>query len=152
MPKYRDYFRRMTDENQEMFAEFAEVHAKYQQDKSEWQSEFNEKGVKVVEVVREWEGRLCGHSEKGDKSVFSARLADKFWGEVKAFFPLIDFVGVEVVKQGKQKKTLGESKNQKNTEMKSEEEEESMDSDLWEIERITLDSTENFDIKRIKMR
>jgi len=146
MPKFRDYFRQMMDENQEMFANFAQVHTKYQQDKQQWQEEFNKQGEKVVEVVREWEGRLCGHQEKGDKAVFSANLAEKFWGEVKAFFPLIDFVGVEVVKKADPKKVIEVRRVQEVQEVKKED----MDPDIWEIEKITLTSVEDFDMKRIK--
>lgn len=96
MPKYRDYFRKMLEENEELFANFSQVHSKYANDKQTHQEEFNKVGDEVMLVVREWEGRLCGHSEKGQYAKFSSTLADKFWEEVKAFFPLIDFVGVKV--------------------------------------------------------
>ena len=128
MPKYRDYFRKMIDENSEMFEEFAKLHAKYAEDRSANQEEFNEKGEKVVEVIREWEGRLCGKTEKGDKAVFSAGLADKYWGEVKAFFPMIDFVGVEVVKKAKSTAVK-----------KVEKEVEIVDRDMAEIDMMDVD-------------
>lgn len=96
MPKFREYFREMIDTHEEEFKEFADVHALYAQDKKKWQDEFNQKGEVVNEIIRTWESRLCGKSERGNNAVFSSRLAEKFRGEVKAFFPLIDFVGVKI--------------------------------------------------------
>ena len=96
MPKYRDIFRQMIEEHEQEFKNFAEVHAKYASNKKQWQDEFNKQGVELLEIIRVWEQRLCGKTEKGNKAVFSTRLAEKFWAEIKAFFPLIDFVGVEV--------------------------------------------------------
>lgn len=96
MPKYRDMFRQMLDEHQDEFNSFADVHARYAENKKKWQNEFNTQGAEILEIIRVWEQRLCGKTEKGDKAVFSSRLAEKFWDEVKAFFPLIDFVGVEI--------------------------------------------------------
>lgn len=87
------------EENQELFEEFATVHQKYEDNRTQWQDEYNKQGQMVVEVIREWESRLCQHSEKGEYAKFSSKLSEKFWEEVKAFFPLIDFVGVEITKK-----------------------------------------------------
>lgn len=40
--------------------------------------------------------RLCGRMEQGANAAYSARLSEKFWGEVKLRFPLIDFVGATI--------------------------------------------------------
>jgi len=96
MPKYRDYFRKMLDEHKTEFEAFAQVHAKYQLDQQKHQAEYNKVGKPIQDIIREWEQRLCGHSEKGTYAQFSSKLAEKFQAEVKAFFPMIDFIGVKV--------------------------------------------------------
>ena len=83
-------------EHEELFTKFAEVHAKYSEDKQQWQDEYNAQGEQILVIIRDWEQRLCGHSEKGQYAKFSSKLAEKFWDEIKAYFPLIDFVGVKV--------------------------------------------------------
>lgn len=98
MPKYRDYFRQMLDENEELFTSFAEVHQKYTTDRTKHQAEFNKVGEPVATLVMEWEQKLCGTSERGNYAKYSAKLAEKFRSEVKAFFPMIDFIGLKVVK------------------------------------------------------
>lgn len=86
----------MMQEHEAEFAEFADVHANYAQDQTKWQAEFNRVGKPITQILHDWEKRLCGHTEKGHYAQFSSKLADKFQAEVKAFFPLIDFVGVKV--------------------------------------------------------
>jgi len=95
MPKYRDVFRQMIKENEATFVRFMEAHQKYEKDRRAWQTEFNDAGEEVMKLVRHYEHILCGKTERGDNAVFSSKLADKFKAEVKAFFPLIDFVGAE---------------------------------------------------------
>ena len=95
MPKFRQYFRQMTEENQDLFANFKIIHDQYQENQDKYQDEFNRQGKVIVEVIREWEKRLCGHMEKGDNARYSSQLSDKFWNEVRAFFPMIDYVGVK---------------------------------------------------------
>jgi hypothetical protein len=96
MPKYRDTFRQMISEHESEFAAFKQVHDLYNLDKKTNQQEFNLQGEKIVLIIRDYERLLCSSQERGNKGVFSTRLADMFWKEVKAFFPLIDFVGVEI--------------------------------------------------------
>jgi hypothetical protein len=95
MPKYRQIFRQMLDENEVLFADFKVLHDKYADDQEKWQREYNEQGKPVIKLIQDWERRLCGQMERGNNAVFSSTLADKFWTEVRAFFPMIDFVGVE---------------------------------------------------------
>jgi len=96
MTKYKKYLNKMLEENQNLFASFEKIHQKYMKDRSTHQQKFNSIGSKVVETVRDYEARLCGHSEKGVYAKFSANLAEKFQAEVKKIFPLIDFVGVTI--------------------------------------------------------
>jgi hypothetical protein len=93
-PKYRLYFREMLDEHEILFAQFKELHDKYQDNQDKWQEQFNTSGNPVLEIIRAQEARLCGGMERGNNAKYSAQLAEKFWGEVRAFFPMIDYVGV----------------------------------------------------------
>lgn len=94
MSKYKKYFQEMVEAHPDLFAEFKTVHDNYVQDKATWKAEFNTQGEKVVEIIHEWEQRLCNKSEGGKYGKFSANLADKFWQEVRVEYPKIDFVGV----------------------------------------------------------
>ena len=94
--KYRDYFEQMSSENAALFAEFQFIHDLYQQNRKANQVVFNEKGALVRRVVEEWDRKLCGRMERGANASYSARLSEKFWGLVKARFPLIDFVGATI--------------------------------------------------------
>lgn len=136
MPKFRDYFRQMLAENEQLFADFSEIHNLYQSDRAKWQDEYNQKGAPVLEVILEWERRLCGHSEKGTYAKYSANLAEKFRSEIKAFFPMIDFIGLKVV----QPATKTAPSAPKPVETKP------SDPDLAEIEVMDLDS---FDIPKL---
>lgn len=95
MTKYQEYFQKMMDDRFQQFQRFKEVHDNYLKDPVKWKSQFNSEGALILDIIREWERRLCAYSEKGQYGKFSANLADKFWGEVRKVFPKIDFVGVE---------------------------------------------------------
>ena len=92
--KYKEYFKRMLESEKELFENFRNIHAKYQLDPNKWQGEYNKIGEKVLDVIREWENRLCHHSEGGKYAKFAGRLAEKFWSQIRKEFPLIDHVGV----------------------------------------------------------
>jgi len=91
----------MLEDHQETFNLFRQVHDQYTIEKQKFQKEFNTLGEKVQEIIREYEAKLCQHSEKGQYAKYSHNLAEKFQEEVKKNFPLIDFIGVEVVTQAK---------------------------------------------------
>jgi len=95
MPKHELYYQKMIDENLKLFGQFQDVHDKYVLDPQLWQIQYNEIGGKVVSLIRDWERRLCHHSEKGQYGKYSANLADKFWNLVRKDFPKIDFVGIK---------------------------------------------------------
>ena len=94
MSKYKKYFQEMVDSHAELFAQFKIVHDNYVQDKATWKAEFNTQGEKVVEVIREWEEKLCSKTENAKFGKFSTNLAEKFWAEVRKEYSKIDFVGV----------------------------------------------------------
>lgn len=88
----------MCTENKEQFRVFKAVHDAYAKNKIGNQDEFNSKGVEIRKMIEDWDHRLCSHMENGKNATYSARLSEKFWGEVRTLFPLIDFVGVTVRK------------------------------------------------------
>lgn len=93
--KYRQLFLQMIEENRDLFLDFKEVHDKFINDEDAYKQEFNEKGTKVVEVIREYERRLTSQQDRGQYSKFSTGLSDKYWEQIRAFLPRIDFVGVK---------------------------------------------------------
>jgi len=95
MSKYRKYFQQMLEEHKILMTNFKEIHDKYIQDEETWKKIFNEEGKKAVEIIRQYEKQLCSKTNSGTYSKFSSNLADKFWAEVRLYFPRIDFVGVK---------------------------------------------------------
>lgn len=97
MTKTEQYYQKMVDQNLDLFGQFQDIHDNYALNPQLWQAQYNEMGGKVVAVIREWEKRLCQHSEGGLYGKFSAVLADKFWTLVRRDYPKIDFVGVKIL-------------------------------------------------------
>lgn len=93
--KYRQLFLEMVEQNRDLFLDFKEVHDKFVENEDAYKDEFNEKGSKVVEIIREYERRLTSQQDKGQYSKFSTGLADRFWDQIRGFLPRIDFVGVK---------------------------------------------------------
>ena len=85
----------MSDANEELFKSFDPIHEGYKTDRKAWSQQFHQVGKEVVEVVREWEHRLCNGMERGQNAVYSSKLAEKFWSEVKQRYSHIELVGVK---------------------------------------------------------
>ncbi len=98
MTKYREYFKKMLDENREIFDEFKNIHDRYGLDMNNLQEEFNEVGKRVFKVIREYENRLCNRSESNGYGSYTGSLAQKFMDEIRGLFPHIDRVGIIVKK------------------------------------------------------
>ncbi len=94
MTKYKEYVKKMIDENKEAFTSFKKVHDLYALDTSKMQQEYNEAGSKIQDIIREYEDRLCRNTERGMYSTFSGGLAEKFHAEIKKIFPMIDHIGL----------------------------------------------------------
>ena len=93
--KYRQLFLEMIEENRDIFLDFKDIHDKYITDEEKFKKEFNEKGKKVVDIIRSYEMKLTAIQNSGSYSKFSIGLSDKFWDQIRAFLPRIDFVGVK---------------------------------------------------------
>lgn len=96
MTKYREYFLKMIEENKSVFADFQNVHDAYSLDEKKWQEKFNLEGAKVLDIVRDYENKLCRQTEKGMYNVFSPKLSEKFYAEIQKRFPLFDHIGLKV--------------------------------------------------------
>jgi len=96
--KYKEYVDRMLELHNEEFKKFQELHDRYALNEESLQEEFNEKGRKIMVLVKQWENKLCMQSEKGGYGSYTSRLAEKFQEEVKRHFPKIDQVGLIVEK------------------------------------------------------
>lgn len=93
MTKYKQYFDKMIEENREVFKDFRLLHDRYAFEGDGMQDEFNEKGKKILNIIREYENKLCKNSEK-TYSMFAGNLAEKFWIEVRKEFPMVDHIGI----------------------------------------------------------
>lgn len=85
----------MYEKNEKLFAEFQPIHDSFMRDRKNNQVLFNEKGKAIMEVLRFYETQVCGKQERSGMGVYSSKLAEKYWEEIKKKLPLIDFVGVK---------------------------------------------------------
>lgn len=92
--KYQDYFRMMLEQNKDLFDEFKNIHDRYGMEQDKLQNEFNEIGKKVQIIIKQWEDKLCGHSEGSGYASFTGGLAQKFQDEIRKAFPMIDNIGI----------------------------------------------------------
>lgn len=95
MNEYKKMVSLMTEQNKELFENFRDIHDEYAANPAKWQKLFNEYGGEVMDIMREYERKLCANMATGKYGRFSKNLSDKFWSEVKKIFPKIDFVGVK---------------------------------------------------------
>jgi hypothetical protein len=96
MVKFKEYFKKMCQENKQLFDEFQFIHDLYKGNRKANQVVFNEQGIQVRKIIEDYDRRLCSLMEKGNNSTYSTRLSEKFWGEVRIMFPMIDFVGATI--------------------------------------------------------
>ena len=95
MTKYQQTFQDMLDYNADLFSAFTKVHELYVEYPKKYQTQFNELGQDVLEVIRKYENMLCNTSESGKYGKFSSNLSDKFWAVIRGKFPKIDFIGLQ---------------------------------------------------------
>ena len=96
MTKFKQAVQDMIAQHPEEFREFGKIHDLYKKDQSKWQIEFDRVGKPVQRILEQTESWLCSKMESGGKGKFSSTLADKFKSEVRAIYPLVDFIGVTV--------------------------------------------------------
>lgn len=94
MPKYKEYFQKMLDQNKEVFDKFRIIHDEYTLNPDKFQEKLNAEGSKIMYIVRKYEDMLCGRSEGTGYGAYSGKLAEKFQEEVRKHFPQIDSIGI----------------------------------------------------------
>ena len=93
--KFKEYFDMMLKDNKDVFDNFKDIHDHYVLAPQKYQKVFNDYGREILEIVQEYENRLCAKSEGGGYGRFSTNLADKFREEVKKYIPKINSIGLE---------------------------------------------------------
>lgn len=96
MTKLQKLVTEMYDKYAEQFSQFQAVHDAFMRDRKANQAKFNKLGEKIMEPLRFYETQLCGKQERSGMGVYSSKLAEKYWVEIKKKFPMIDFVGVKI--------------------------------------------------------
>lgn len=92
--KYKDYFDRMIRTNKDKFDKFNKLYNEYIKNQDDLQEKYNQGGKEILNIIREWENKLCSQTEKAGYGNYSTKLSEKFWTEVRKTYPLIDYVGV----------------------------------------------------------
>ncbi len=95
MSKYGTFVQIMLNENKDLFDAFKPIHDAYVVNPQVNQAKYNAIGSSVMDVIRDYERRLCAKMGAGQYSKFSVRLSEKFLEEIKAIYPKIMFIGVE---------------------------------------------------------
>jgi hypothetical protein len=96
--KYKKYFEEMFAQNRELFLKFKLVNDDYGKNREKYKEEFDQVGSQVLVIVKDWERRLCGHMEKGENAMFSSNVAEKYYEEIRKYFPYFDQIGVKIRK------------------------------------------------------
>jgi hypothetical protein len=96
--KYQIYYQKMIDDNRSLFDRFAKIHRLFEIDQELNANDFHRLGREVLDVIRDYDRRLCAAMGRGVYSVYSDKLSQKFWDLVRVDFPKIDMVGVKVKK------------------------------------------------------
>lgn len=98
MTKFEKYYQQMWNEHADIMKEFQDIHDLYRSNQRDVKAKekFDEIGKRARTIMEEWDSRLCQQMERGHNSVFSAKVSEKFWAEVKKDFPFVDLVGVEI--------------------------------------------------------
>lgn len=94
--KYKTIFEDLWEKNEELFQKFFVLNTDYGDTakRADVEDEFQSIGKQVQQLLQEGENELCRHMEKGNNRVYSSKLADKYWDEVRGYFKYIDMVGV----------------------------------------------------------
>lgn len=95
MTKYRAAVQEMLEQNQELFDEFKPIHDAYVLNPEANQAKYNSIGSEVMDVIRDFERKLCAKMGAGMYSKFSTNLSEKFMEEIAKIYPKIMFIGVE---------------------------------------------------------
>ncbi len=85
----------MVDAHASDFAAFKSVHDMFVLDRKTWQNQFHDLGKKILEIIRDYESRLCASMERGNFAAYSNKVSEKFWSEIKKDYSHIELIGVK---------------------------------------------------------
>lgn len=91
--KYKAMYKRMQDENPDLFAEFKKIHDKFVSDSNKYRTEFNKIGEGFADQVRIYTDHLCRTSESSGYQ--TSKLSEQFRDLIKIDFPELDEIGIE---------------------------------------------------------
>ncbi|MBQ6449649.1 hypothetical protein IJJ08_01975 [bacterium] len=94
--KSQKMYEMLKEKQPQVYEQFKEIHAAFQEDPEANRAEFNRIGRDFVGIVRAYERRLCGGMERTNRSVYSTNVSETYWRFVREEFPLIDQVGVVI--------------------------------------------------------
>jgi len=94
--KYKKFYKLMREKEEALFLEFEKIHYAYKENSNVNQKEFNRVGERVVEVIRDWDRKLCSSMGKTMYGQYSQQVSEKFWDLVRQDFDQIDMVGVKI--------------------------------------------------------
>ena len=97
--KYKQYYVQMEQQNKAEFDAFQPIHDGFVQNSAAFETEFHTKGRDILDIIRDWERRLCSGMERGNHSQYSLNLSKKFWDEIKKRFSHVELIGVKVTKR-----------------------------------------------------
>lgn len=95
MTKYKSLVDQLYKENQTVFAAFRPVHDLFAQNQKAYSAQFNLLGKPVMDLVLQYEKKLCAQMDGGKYGVYTCNLSEKFRHEIKMTYPYLDFIGVE---------------------------------------------------------
>lgn len=93
--KYKEFFQSMLEENKELFENFKDIHDHYTLEPGKYQKKFNSYGSEILEIVQDWENRLCSKAEGSGYGKYTLNLSEKFRAEVKKYLPKINYIGLQ---------------------------------------------------------
>lgn len=93
--KYKKFYTLMWQKNGEKLKAFKEIHDAYVANATKHEEDFHAEGKKILDIIRDWERRLCSGMNRGQYAQYSQKLSEKFWDEVRKDFSEIDLVGVK---------------------------------------------------------
>jgi len=88
----------MHEKNAQLFEEFQEVHQAYLKNPEQAKAEFDRVGMKVLDVMRDWERKLCSAMGRTMYGKYAQLVSEKFWDLARQDYEQIDMVGVKVEK------------------------------------------------------
>jgi len=99
--KYKHFYNLMVEKNQDLFDDFKEIHDAFANDETNDKiaEEFHSVGREVKDKMHDWERRLCSGMGRGQYAHYTTQLSEKFWDHIRKTYPLIDKVGLKVVKK-----------------------------------------------------